>query len=240
MAGSKSRSAGKGSLKSRRDGLPSSERVFRELKDAILSSEFAPGTRVVEVQIAEQLGVSRTPVREALKRLLAEGYVSRDELGGLVVRPVTQHEVDEAYVVRGGLDGLAAYLAAYRISPDELTTLRVIHQTMAEAVAHGRTNETVAANGAFHDAIYDIAGNRRLSSIARGLRDFVRRFSAEAYLNVPDRPKQVLEEHGEILAALEANDPEAAEAAARRHLSEARAHLTELRVTAELLTSLDN
>jgi DNA-binding GntR family transcriptional regulator len=214
--------------------------VYRELKDAILKGEFAPGTRLVEVQVAEQLGVSRTPVREALKRLLAEEYVSRDLLGGLVVHAVTQREVEEAYFIRGGLDGLAAHLAAYRISPDEVAKLSVIHKTMADAFKDGRTDEAVAANIAFHDAIYEIAGNRRLSDMARGLRDFVRRFSAEAFVMVPDRTKQVLKEHGAILAALEANDPDAAEAAARHHLDEARVHLTELRVTAELLSSLEN
>jgi DNA-binding GntR family transcriptional regulator len=239
MPGTRRQNASKTS-RSRRDGLPSSERVYRELKKQILSGDFAPGTRLVEVQVAEQLGVSRTPVREALKRLLAEEYVSRDLLGGLVVHAVTQNEVEEAYFIRGGLDGLAAHLAAYRISPDELTKLRVIHKTMADAIKAGRTEEAVAANIAFHDAIYDIAGNRRLTDMARGLRDFVRRFSAEAFVAVQDRTTEVLNEHAEILTALEANDPEAAEAAARRHLDEARLHLTELRVTAELLSSLED
>jgi DNA-binding GntR family transcriptional regulator len=210
------------------------------MKEAIISGELAPGARLVEVQVAEQLGVSRTPVREALKRLLSEEYVSRDRLGGLVVHPVTQHEVEEAYFIRGGMDGLAAHLAAYRISPDELNRVRVIHKTMGDAVREGRTEEAAAANIAFHDAIYDIAGNRRLKDMACGLRDFVRRFSTEAFVALPDRPKQVLKEHGDILAALEANDPEAAEAAARRHLDEARVHSTELRVTEELLSSLEN
>jgi DNA-binding GntR family transcriptional regulator len=223
----------------RRDGLPSSERVYRELKNAIVAGKFPPRTRLVEVQVAEDLGVSRTPVREALKRLLVEEYLSRDPLGGLVVHAVSPSEVEEAYFVCRGLDGLAANLAAQRISPDELVKLRVIHATMGEAIAAGRTEEAVAANVAFHDTIYAIAGNTRLSDIARTLRDFVRRFSSEAFTVVPDRTTETLEEHAKIIAALEATDAKAAEAAARSHLDGAHAHLPELHAEA-LLRSLGN
>ena len=177
-------------------------------------------------------------MREAFKRLLTEELISRDPLGGLVVHAVTPHEVEEAYYVRGGLDGLAARLAASRISPDELTRLQMIYDTMAEAIGKGRIEDAAIANVAFHDTIYDVAGNRRLSDTARGLRDFVRRFSAEAFVTVPGRADEVLGEHSQILAALRANDPDAAEAAARRHVMQSRLHLTELRVSTELLSSL--
>jgi len=218
--------------------MPNSEWVYLELRETILRGDYEPGTRLIEVQVAEQLGVSRTPVREAFKRLLTEELISRDPLGGLVVHAVTPHEVEEAYFVRGGLDGLAARLAATRISPDELTRLQLIYDTMVAAVREGRTDEAAVANVAFHDTIYDIAGNRRLSDTARGLRDFVRRFSAEAFVTVPGRADEVLAEHAQILEALHANDPDAAEAAARAHVTQSRHHLTELRVSTELLSSL--
>jgi DNA-binding GntR family transcriptional regulator len=219
-------------------GLPSSERVYRDLKDAILANELPPNTRLVEVQVANELGVSRTPVREALKRLLAEGFVARDPLGGLIVRDAAPGEVDEAYPVREVLDGLASRLAARRITPEELIKLRVIHKRMCDAVEQGNLGQVVTINIAFHEAIYEIAGNRRLVALGRELREFVRRFSEAAYIASPERMSEVVKEHEAVLATLEGSDPDAAEAAARQHLRAARAHMTELRAAEELAAGL--
>src|SRR5436309_6207087 len=159
-----SRSAG---LMRPRDGLPSSERVYTQLREAILMNELPPNTRLVEVHVARELGVSRTPVREALKRLLAEGFVSRDPLGGLVVHAASPGDVDEAYPVREVLDGLAAQLAAQRITPKDLIRLKLIHETMVAAMREGREDDAVTTNIAFHDAIYEIGGNQRLVALGQ-------------------------------------------------------------------------
>src|SRR5438552_8520439 len=105
------------------DGLPMSERAYRELRNRIISGDLPPGTRLVEAQVASETGVSRTPVREALKRIAAEGLVSRDGLGGLIVYAASPDEVEQLYLVREVLDGLAARLAAHRVSPDEFAKL---------------------------------------------------------------------------------------------------------------------
>jgi len=220
------------------DGLPNSERVYQQLRKAILKNELLPNTRLVEVQVAGELGVSRTPVREALKRLLAEGFVSRDPLGGLVVHAASPGDVEDAYPVREVLDGLSARLAAQRVTPEDVIKLQLIHDTMVDAMKDGRQDDAVRTNIAFHDAIYEIAGNGRLLALGRELTDFVRRFSSEAYYDSPERREQVVEEHAAILSAIERADPDQAEAAARRHLREARAHMTRLLAARELLATV--
>jgi DNA-binding GntR family transcriptional regulator len=210
--------------KPRTGNISSSERVYREIREAIVAGRLAPGDRVVELQVAGQLGVSRTPVREALKRLLAENFVSRDPVGGLVVHSPSPGEVEEAFPVREVLDGLASRLAAYRLSSEEQIKLRVIHEAFCEAVEANRTDDVVMANIAFHEALYEASGNRRLKLMGLELRDFVQRFSGQAYATSSARAREVVREHEAILEAVVSHDPDGAEAAARRHLREAHAY----------------
>ena len=99
------------------DGLPSSELVYRRFKDQIISGDLAPGSRLIELNIAADFGVSRTPVREALKRLAAENLVLADPARGMIVHAPDAGEIEDVFVVREALDGLAARLAAHRITP---------------------------------------------------------------------------------------------------------------------------
>jgi DNA-binding GntR family transcriptional regulator len=209
------------------DGLPSSERVYRQLRQMILSGELPPQTRLVEIHLGEQFGVSRTPVREALKRLTAEKLVLGDPVRGLIVHAPEPHEVSEVYLVRESLESLASRLAAQRISADELRQLRVILESMRDAVKNDRTDLVVSANIAFHDVIYRAAGNETLFRLAKDLSDFVRRFSAEAFAKT-ERASAVVDEHERILSALEAHDPDAAAAASAAHLQTASAYLVQL------------
>jgi DNA-binding GntR family transcriptional regulator len=209
------------------DGLPSSERVYRQLRQMILSGELPPQTRLVEIHLGEQFGVSRTPVREALKRLTAEKLVLGDPVRGLIVHAPEPHEVSEVYTVRESLESLASRLAAQRITPDELRQLQVILESMRDAVKTDRTDLVVSANIAFHDVIYRAAGNETLFRLAKDLSDFVRRFSAEAFAN-NERAAAVVGEHERILSALEAHDPDEAAAASAAHLQTASAYLVQL------------
>jgi DNA-binding GntR family transcriptional regulator len=209
------------------DGLPSSERVYRQLRQMILSGELPPQTRLVEIHLGAQFGVSRTPVREALKRLTAEKLVLGDPVRGLIVHAPEPHEVSEVYLVRESLESLASRLAAQRITTDELRQLRAILESMRQAVRSGRAELVVSASIAFHDVIYRAAGNETLFRLAKDLSDFVRRFSAEASANA-DRASAVVDEHERILAALEAHDPDAAAAASAAHLQTASSYLVQL------------
>jgi len=209
------------------DGLPSSEYVYRQLRERIINGNLAPDSRLIELSIAAEFGVSRTPVREALKRLAAENLVLADPARGMVVHAPDALEIEDVFVVREELDGLAARLAAHRIKPSELARLRLIVDSMREAVATGRREQIIVANQRFHDVIYAAAGNQALARVAGDLRDFVRRFSTLPFAS-PDRVDDVVREHEEILAALEAHDPEAAHKASDQHLSAARDYVVKL------------
>jgi DNA-binding GntR family transcriptional regulator len=210
-----------GNSRASNDGLPSSELVYRRLKPRIVYGDLAPDTRLIELSIAAEFGVSRTPVREALKRLAAENLVLADPARGMVVHAPDAAEIEDVFVVREALDGLAARLAAHRITPSELARLRIIVDSMREGIATGRREQIVIANQRFHDVIYGAAGNAMLERVARDLRDFVRRFSTLPFAS-PDRVGHVLREHEEILAALEKRDPDAAHRASDGHLQAAR------------------
>jgi DNA-binding GntR family transcriptional regulator len=209
------------------DGLPNSEIVYRQLKDQIISGDLGPGSRLIELTIAADFGVSRTPVREALKRLAAENLVLADPARGIVVHAPDASEIEDVFVVREALDGLASRLAAHRITPSELARLQLIVDSMRQAVASGRREQVIIANQRFHDVIYTAAGNAMLARVAGDLRDFVRRFTTLPFAS-PDRVEHVLSEHEAILEALQAHDPAAAEAASNRHLAAAREYLVRL------------
>lgn len=213
----------------RLDGLPSSEYVYRSLRDRIISGELEPDTRLIELAIAAEFKVSRTPVREALKRLAAESLVLADPARGIVVHAPDATEIEDVFVLREALDALAARLAAHRITPSEIGRLQVIVDSMAEAVAEGRREQVVIANMRFHDVIYDVAGNAKLERVARDLREFVRRFTTLPFAS-PERVDDVLQEHRAILDALKVHDPEAAEKASHAHLTAAREYLVRLQL----------
>jgi DNA-binding GntR family transcriptional regulator len=201
--------------------------VFRQLRTMIIDGEMGPGTRLVELSLATQFGVSRTPVREALKRLVDGNLLLADPLRGLVVRTPEAEEVEEVYLVREVLDGLAARLAAQRATTDDCARLRMINDTMREGIREGQTDVIVNANIAFHDLIYGIAGNRTLARHGMELRNFVRRFSSEAFVS-PSRVDAVLRDHERLLEALERGDPEEADRASTEHLRQARAYVAEI------------
>ena len=207
--------------------LPNSERVYRALREQILTGALAPLTRLVELQLAQQFAVSRTPVREALKRLIAEGQVVDDATRGLIVRDVDPAEVEDIYIIREVLDGLAARLAASRATSEDLTRLHLLMELMEESAAAQRWEAVVQINIKFHEVLYSAAGNERLALIGRSLQDAVRRYSPRALSN-PERVAAVLREHAEIVRTIEEHSADDAEATARTHLAAARHNFTAL------------
>jgi DNA-binding GntR family transcriptional regulator len=195
--------------------------VYRGLREQILTGSLAPAMRLVELQLAQHFAVSRTPVREALKRLIAEGLVVADVNRGMIVRDVDPAEVEDIYVVRESLDGLAARLAASHCSAEDLTRLRLLNELMRESADALRWEAVVQINIKFHEVLYAAAGNERLASIGRSLQEAVGRYSPRA-LSDPERVAAVLREHAQIVGALEAHDADAAEVRAREHIAAAR------------------
>jgi DNA-binding GntR family transcriptional regulator len=178
-----------------------------------------PGDRLRETEIAVRLGVSRTPVREALKRLESEGLVAFNQPRGLVVNALTHGQVLELYSMREVLEGAAARFAGAQASKLEIDALQQIHAHQARA----RTpKEAAVANRRLHDAIAAAAHNEYLLRAMNVLTDALALLGTTTY-SVPGRMESGARENGEIVDAIARRDPDAAEAAARRHIRAAGA-----------------
>lgn len=213
----------------RRDGLRSSEFVYRSLKEDIISGGLSPDTRVVELAVAAKYGVSRTPVRESLKRLEAEGLLVSHPTRGLIVHAPDPADIEDVFIVRATLDALATRLAARRITTSGLGRLRIIVESMAEGVKNDNRRQVMLANTMFHDVIYDAAGNAVLQRIGRDLREYVLRYSTLPFAS-PDRVEHVLSEHMAILDALEKGSADEAVEASNVHMGRAREYLVRIQL----------
>jgi len=194
-----------------------------QIKDVILqrivSHEYPPGARLVETRIAQELGVSQAPVREALRDLEQLGCIVHEPFRGCSVRAFSAEELLEAFPVRAALEALAARLAAERITEDELLQLADLLDTMRAAARRGDAHDQSQANAAFHATIVRAARNATLERQWSFLEPFSR-----TYLTVSQPGLDLLalsERHVPILDALRARDGDAAAGAMHRHLMDA-------------------
>jgi DNA-binding GntR family transcriptional regulator len=197
------------------------EHVYETLLAAIVSGELRPGERLVERSLAHKLGVSRTPVREALHRLGMAGLVQTTNRE-TVVAVHSEEDLHDLCVAREGLEGLVARLAASGRA--DLDLMRLDHNLAesADAVAVGDVPRLVALNHAFHDAVWIAAGNRYLAGQLRLLRGLIERLQ-QTTLAVPHRQQEMLEEHRALVEALRGQDAHEAEEITRRHFRTAMA-----------------
>jgi DNA-binding GntR family transcriptional regulator len=195
---------------------PSADVVYRTLRERIIEGQLAAGSWLVEAELAAQFRVSRTPVREALKRLIAERLAAHDAFRGTIVRAVDPREATEIGEMREVHEGLAARLAASRATEEQLNELDYVQAQLVLVLRNKRLVEAASYNARFHELLYSAAGNQRLAEVARGLQDFVRRYTVEA-ISDPKRGAAIISEHTDILKALRARNPAEAEAAARAH-----------------------
>ena len=203
------------------------DEVAAQLRERIFAGELPPGTFLDEVLLAREMNISRTPLREALKVLTAEGLVRHEPRRGCFVREVTEQDLDEIFPVIGLLEGRCAYEAAQHASDADLETLEVLHQRLAKHAKARRINEYYEANFAIHEAIIRLADNRWLAGVIADLRKILR-LARLQQLHAPGRLDQSLSEHLAVFAALKARDADGAEAAMRTHLQRQREALREL------------
>ena len=199
------------------DNLTLRERITAQLRSEILSNRIAPGTLLQEVPLAEQLGTSRGPIREALGSLAAEGLVTITPRRGAVVTTLTKDEFLEAYQVREVLESLGARLAVPVIAGDALTAMDSALEDMGRAAAVRDVDLFFDANTAFHGALMDASGNRKLVEIHRRLVSQMgpyRRPSARLRGNL----EHSIAEHRAILDAVRARDVERATALVLEHV----------------------
>ncbi len=190
-----------------------SHRVYEALKEAISKSALAAGEKVTETKLAKALGVSRTPVREALHILYSEGYVTLTPNASFVVNQFTETDAQEILVLRGAIEGEAARIAAKNISPEQAQRLK---DTFGQINTVGSliNNETEAyrfycADVAFHDIIMEIAANSHMMQISRNLRDKSYRLRT-AISEMPDSVKICEGHHRQIMDAILDHQPELA------------------------------
>jgi len=202
---------------------PRSEYVYTELRQSISNGHYQPGQPVREAEVARWLNVSRTPVREAFRRLQADGVLEFTPWRGVVVAELDEKQIIELYVMRQALEGTAALLAAKNASDGEIEFLG---QIMEQAEGETNPDKLAELNRDFHQALYNAAHNRYLLHSVNALRDSLSLLSKTTY-SVPERPVAAQKEHRQIVDALRERNPKSAEKITRAHIASAeKARLT--------------
>lgn len=195
---------------------PLREIVLEALREAIVSGILEPGERLMEIQLAEEMGVSRTPVREAIRKLELEGFVVMVPRRGAYVAGVSHKDVKDVFEIREALEGLAAGLAAEKITDDEIEELeRVLHYEKEPDL-----EVIVQSDIDFHALLYKASRNERLGQILANLREQTNRFRTTS-LAVPGRAKYAIQEHRAIVDAIARHDVDEAQKLAAAHLENA-------------------
>ena len=199
---------------------PLREVVYETLREAIRNGSLTPGERLMEIQLAEELGVSRTPVREAIRKLELERFVVMLPRRGTYVANLSLKDINEVFEIRAALDGLAAGLAAERITEEELEQMERLLVEIADCIEQHNNQKIVEADEAFHDTLYRASRNERLVGIICNLREQFTRFRSVS-INYPGRLQNTLEEHRQLVEAIAQRNPEAAQQKAREHIENA-------------------
>ncbi len=205
-----------------RDYKNAREAAFEKIKEAIIKGHFKPGEKLVEQTLAQEMGVSRTPVREAIRRLEAEGFVVSIPRKGVVVSRADKEEIVQLYSIRAELEGLAARWAIENADEDDIRKLDEAISRMEETAASGDLDGVVQSNALFHDAIAQASKSRILCTLLKTLQDNIQRFRFQS-LHLPGRPEAALAEHKEIVAAIKEKKTEEADRLLKEHLQNARA-----------------
>jgi DNA-binding GntR family transcriptional regulator len=191
--------------------------IAEELKRAILAGKLAPGEKLAEERLTASLKVSRVPLREALRLLEEEGYVSFLPNEEVVVSKPTLEEVEDYYSITGVLEGLATRLAVERSRPEEVARLRDLHQLLKEAYKRKDAERYFEANSRFHRFIAELARNERLFHLIDQMRQEIRKARIVS-LHLPQRLDYSMREHDQIMDAFLKKNPELAEAMVIKHL----------------------
>lgn len=203
------------------------QEVAERLRQRIYSHDLAPGTWVDEQALADDYGISRTPLREALKVLASEGLVTLKPRRGCYVTEISERDLDEIFSVMALLEGQCAHIAARKATDADLERLRKIHEKLEKAASGGDIDGYFEANQAFHQALQKITDNRWLLQVIEDLRKVIK-LSRHHSLFSEGRLEQSLVEHRAILAALAERDAERAEVLMRAHIDSGRAALARI------------
>ena len=197
--------------------LPLRDVVFQTLRKAILRGELKPGERLMEIALANRLGVSRTPVREAIRMLEQEGLVIMIPRKGAQVAQITMKDLNDVLEVRLGLEELAMQFACKRITQEEIGEMKQALEEIERLQEAEDVTALAEADVAFHDIIYKATDNKRLNQIINNVREQMYRYRVE-YLKDSRTRGTLLKEHREIYEAVAGRDEERAKACIRCHI----------------------
>lgn len=197
---------------------PLREEAYDALKRAIIEGSIKPGTQLSEPQLAEHFRISRSPIREALGRLEQEGFAQRKANGRLQVAPLDIEELEQLYVLRATVEGLATRLAAGNLSMNDLKQMAELLKKMESAAAAGNIEESLKQGAKFHDTILENCGNKPLIDVVDGVRLRIDRFRM-VIASTRNQAARVAE-HWRIYDALHDRDPESAEKAMIAHIQQ--------------------
>ena len=189
--------------------LPLRDVVFNTLRQAILRGELKPGERLMEIQLANKLGVSRTPIREAIRKLELEGLVLMIPRKGAEVAEITEKSLRDVLEVRRALEELAVELVCEKITDEQIQDLKDAAEEFKESLKDGDITRIAEADVKFHDVIYMATDNQKLIQLLNNLREQMYRYRVE-YLKRSDFHQQLIDEHEEIIETIESGQKDRA------------------------------
>ncbi|MFJ8542728.1 GntR family transcriptional regulator [Streptomyces sp. NPDC093586] len=203
------------------------DQAYEELKGAVLANRLQPGDSLSVPALAAQMGISRSPVREAVQRLIHDGLATHVPHRGAVVATVDVEDVRQLYVVREVMEGLAARLATERLDATKVAELRELLEDHERVVASGENEKLhIEMDMAYHRLIREVAGNAHLTAALDTIQGKAH-LALHSLWRSPDAPRLALEEHRRIFEAMTAGDTDAAEQAAREHVRRLRIRLSQ-------------
>ncbi len=201
---------------------PLRDQAYTTLKDAILAGKFTPGDHLVEIEIAHSLGLSRSPVREAFRRLEQEGYLTVTR-SGVVVQQISYKDIQGIYYVRQKLEAMAAVLAAERATAQEIAALRRALKAMELAVKEKNEKKIIQSGNDFHVLLYSLTDNQYLIDLLNTTYDKIRHFR-NVNVTVHQRGRDALAEHRAVVEAIARHDVAAADRSAQEHIHRSWSH----------------
>ena len=198
--------------------LPLRDVVFNTLREAILRGDLVPGERLMELQLAAKLGVSRTPIREAIRMLEQEGLAITIPRKGAIVAGMTEKDMQDVLEIREALEELSVQVACDKIMDEEIAELQKNMKNFEHSLKSGDLKKMAHADVEFHDVIYRATDNPKLINMLNNLREQMYRYRVE-YLKNPQNHEQLLHEHEAIYKGIVEKDKSAVTEMIRKHIS---------------------
>ncbi|PAB57109.1 GntR family transcriptional regulator [Anaeromicrobium sediminis] len=207
-------------------GMSLTSRIFHILREDILNDKYKEGEKLGEAKLAEELGVSRTPVREALKQLELNGIVENIPNRGVIVRGISKRDIDDIFTIREAVEAIAASWAVERITEDELKKLQETHELMEFYAFKNDIEKFAELNTKFHEIIYEATKSRHLEQILRNFQYYMKKTRKKS-LQVEGRLSHTIKEHEEVLKAFLEKDAVKAKDSIASHIRNSRKNVEE-------------